>query len=224
MDKGFQFSKKFVFLGGAILLVLILFVLFPSKLPLSSINFDNVMSEKDQKQLHTSASINKPKHSLQNWIDENFTIRKVDNYNWTDDIYVSQNLGKGQYIQTNDGLYYEVAPYDIRFAAYWVTPFPICIFYSDDDEDYPLLITDYYTGTNIHVKETTYDAIMDAMERMEPPKELQPPPQPEHVFPPQPETPLPPLPPQDYPLQQRGAQPRIPPAPSRPQTKPRETQ
>lgn len=211
-----MFSKQLMFIGGAILFALVLFLIFPSKLPLSSINLDHLMSEKDL----SSRRFSNESSLLKNHLGQNFAIKKIDNYHCVEDLYVSQNLGKGQYIQTSNGIYYEVAPYDIRFAAYWATPFPICIWRSDDDADYPFLITDYYTGTNIHVREIEYDEIIERMKALEPPKELQPPPQPEHEFPLQPDLTPPQAAPATPPPPQRGVPPKTPaaPQPSKPRS------
>lgn len=145
-----MFSKKTLFSGAICLLVVILYLVFPSRLPFGSI-------EEKHKRIEIA--------DQQKWTTQNTIFKKVQD----EQLYVSQNFGRGQFLQLSNGAYYEVAPHDRRLAAYWATPSPIDLWLSDDEE-YPFQITDLNSGTVVRVKETSYDEIQEKIEQMKPPK------------------------------------------------------
>jgi hypothetical protein len=141
-------SNKAILFGVILSFALILFLAFPTRLPY---NLDPTLAQTEK-----------------NWTNNAHIKREVPVQKVLCDpgLYVSQNLGKGQFLQVSDGFYYKVAPEDVRLAAYWIGPAPITFCLSDDDE-YPIQITNTYSGTSVRVKESSYDEINEKMKQLE---------------------------------------------------------
>lgn len=91
-------------------------------------------------------------------------------------LYLSLNIGQGAYLQFSDGKTYEIDPDDRIYSSFWITPFPAKIEESDDP-DYPVAITNLYTGTMVKGKEvSTKDLLKKEKEKTEslPPLSIEP--------------------------------------------------
>jgi hypothetical protein len=175
-------NSRLLVCGAILFAALLLFLAFPTRLPL---NLELSVPEP-----------NKPPASSE------FQTVACDAT-----LYLTQNLGRGQYLQISDGFYYEVAPEDIRLAAFWIGPAPVAFCYLDD-LDYPVQITNSYSGISVRVKLTSYEEIQDKIARLQAAAR-----------------PMPPAAPSDQPpVQQQAEQPKEPaktppPPPKKPQPK-----
>lgn len=167
-------SKNTLFFGIIFSFALILYLAFPTRLPF---NLELSLSQIEQ---------NVP------LFQSNANEIPVQKALCDPGLYVSQNLGKGQYLQVSDGFYYKVSPDDIRLAAYWIGPAPVKFCISDDDE-YPIQITNTYSRTSVRVKQSSYDEISELMKQLEAeaPKQPIPPPSAQPMQPVQPTQPAP---------------------------------
>ncbi|HSX04397.1 MAG TPA: hypothetical protein VLG76_06685 [Rhabdochlamydiaceae bacterium] len=150
-------SQKVLLFGAIFAFALVLFLGFPTRLPFNlSSSLSNVLP---------SGSLSEPKS-----LSEQSSVKKI---NSDTNLYISQNLGKGQYFQVSDGFYYKIAPDDVRLAAYWLGPAPICCCIGDDD-DYPIQITNTYSGTTVRARLSSYDEIISQMKELQAPAPQEP--------------------------------------------------
>ncbi len=170
-------SRKAIVFGAIFSVALLLFLAFPTRLPF---NLDSTLPSQY------------PSLPVAEEQENNSLIKKIS---CDSDLYLSQNLGRGQYLQISDGFYYEVSPEDIRLAAYWIGSAPVTFCRSDDD-DYPVQITNTYSGVSVRVKLSSYEKIQNrirVLQAQEKPKPTPPPTPPAPTPPPapSPETPPP---------------------------------
>ncbi len=76
-----------------------------------------------------------------------------------EELYLSLNIENGSKLQLSDGSTYLISPEDRIYTVYWITPFPIRLGKSSDDE-FPVKITNITTNTSVKGKEiSTKDLI-----------------------------------------------------------------
>lgn len=124
--------------------------LFASSQAFGYIFISETMSKREQQRTGIAYLGANQRLALELWLNENF-IPKPPEVVRTD-LYLSENLNNGSQIRLNDGSLYEVAPSDRKIAARWITPFPLRITESGD-QDYPWLFTNTYTGMKVLVRQ-----------------------------------------------------------------------
>lgn len=66
-------------------------------------------------------------------------------------LYLSLNIGQGDTLELSDGSTYQIDPEDKLYASYWITPIPIMLSESGNQE-YPVKITNLNTGNFVKGK------------------------------------------------------------------------
>jgi hypothetical protein len=122
----------------------------------AEILLDEVMSKEDQQKTGVKYLKREQKIALEQWLDQNFVLKthaKVPEQK----LSLSINIDNGQKIRLSDNSLWEIAPNDVSIAAVWITPFPIKIMPSND-QDYPCLLVNADTGVSVKARQISPSA------------------------------------------------------------------
>jgi hypothetical protein len=126
------------------------FVCSTPSLKADQIVLDDVMTKEDRQKTgieHLSLS---QKVALEAWLNKNF-ILKPQGQTTEATLSLSINIDNGQKLQLSDNSIWEIAPNDVPTSAVWITPFPVKIMPSNDQQ-YPWLIVNVNSGVSVKAR------------------------------------------------------------------------
>lgn len=89
-----------------------------------------------------------------------------------DRLYLSLNVEQGAKLELSDGSTYEIDPEDRLYTEYWITPFPIMLSGSGN-ENYPVKITNMNTGRSVKGKQISTEKMLQEDKQRRVQKEME---------------------------------------------------
>jgi hypothetical protein len=122
----------------------------PFSLSADQIVLEDVMTKEDRQKTGVDHLSLSQKVALEAWLNKNF-ILKTQEQPKEAQLSLSINIDNGQKLQLSDNSIWEIAPNDIPTSAVWITPFPVKITPSNDQQ-YPWLIVNVNSGVSVKAR------------------------------------------------------------------------
>ncbi len=134
--------------------IFVLLLLIAGTQGFSQVKLDEVMTRRQMRQTGIDTLNYSQKAALEEWLNDRFVVKEGAEIKSDDDLFLSLNIAEGAYLELSDGRTYEIDPDDRIFSAFWITPFPVTLSQSGNNE-YPIKITNLNSGTSVNGREVS---------------------------------------------------------------------